>query len=155
MNNKDKGKQIAEWTAKGAEWCAKKLYETRRTCDDLRGRVNCLSADKDKLSMLEDANEAMAKVMKERGVKPRLLEVTYRDDHICDGYDCENDECDFCKDAMRTKTMSFYTYDISDGWLTGITAKFEDMDYLVKKVIDLTTNRVIYEYTQEAADATD
>lgn len=169
--DKDKKSKIAEWTAKGTEWCAKQLWEARkvnqRTENEKqvwkRKAMHSWSQQKVDVYLLEAANANMANVLRENGIKPTRLRVTYisRDCDNCeckpeDGY--ESDVCFNCGDiwngrphweeeSEHIESISFYTYSINNGYLSGITSQFNSVrDYYLRKVVDERTGEVIGEW---------
>lgn len=159
---KNKTETIDEWKDKGAEWCATKLWEARRNCQELRTRLDSYSrrarcgdfAD-DELRM---ANNRLAEVMRKEGIVPHRLIVTFKDD-VCtsDEYcnpDCLEDgclDCQFLDERVCVETFSFYTWAIADKQLTGITRRLEDKCLEAIKVVDEKTMTVLYEANE--ADA--
>lgn len=101
-------------------------------------------------------NENMADVLKENGIKPRKLIVTYQTTNCekCSFYDGQfcTDEFSYpdqCKYKTTTRTISFYGFSIDNDYLEGITAEFIDVRLDLLKVIDTETNEVLYEYEKE------
>lgn len=156
MNESEKEKKsakIQEWTKKGAQWCAEQLWLSRRQSEERQDSIRRLrlSADEKEpiIRSLQATNRIMAKVIHDRkGIKPRQLMVNYVDGR-CEApedYECWHD-CEFCdygKAHNCVGTFSFYTLEIDDGNLTGITSKFEYANLTVTRVIDMETNEVLY-----------
>lgn len=150
----EKQAKIAEYTQRGVEWCANQLYLSRNTCKNLRAELYHWRygkrSDSYKISELEDANRTLMKLLKKEGVKAKELIVTYKDmeclnDDYCNGWDCDN-ECRFYSEHESTETFKFYSWDISDGILNGITKRLEEVANLeLVQVIDANSDRVIYE----------
>lgn len=149
---KDKQKIFEQWREKGIEWVMQRLWveknENREQINrmEIRHR-SLLRPDFDK--MYEKANENMAKVLSEVGIKPDRLRITWEepDCSCCD--DNGTDQCYFeeyiCPMKKVVGTISLYTYKIDDDYLRGITAAFESAEYSVFKVEDMNTKAVIYE----------
>lgn len=148
---KDKQQIFEQWREKGIEWVMQRLWveknENRERIERMGIRHrNLLRPDFDK--MYEKANENMAKVLSEVGIKPDRLRITWEepDCSCCD--DNENDQCCFdslCPMKKVVGTISLYTYKIDDDYLRGINAAFENAVYSVYKVEDMSTKAVIYE----------
>lgn len=159
---KNKAETIEEWKSRGAEWCATKLWEARRNCQELRADINNYTfrgrygevADEE----LRTANNRLAEVMRKEGIVPHRLIVTFKDD-LCtnDEYcnpDCFEDgclDCCFLKEKTRVETFSFYTWAIADKQLTGITRRLEDKCLEAIKVVDEKTMTVLYEANETDA----
>ena len=149
---KDKQKIFEQWRGKGIEWVMQRLWveknENRERIERMKIRHSgLLRPDFDK--MYEKANENMAKVLSEVGVKPDRLRITWEepDCSCCDDngtYQCVFED-GICPMKKVVGTISLYTYKIDDDYLKGITAAFKNAEYSVFKVEDMNTKAVIYE----------
>lgn len=149
---KDKQKIFEQWREKGIEWVMQRLWveknENRERIERMEIRHSgLLRPDFDK--MYEKANENMAKVLSEVGIKPDRLRITWEepDCSCCDDngtYQCVFED-GICPMKKVVGTISLYTYKIDDDYLRGINAAFENADYSVFKVEDMNTKTVIYE----------
>lgn len=161
--NKGRKAQIEEWKAKGAEWCATQLYSAREQLSkekELRrsDRINMIRTnffDSCFPSPLERANDCMATVLQENGIRPVRLRLTYlyRDCESCQESYGERVPCAFhdCDQELETVTESvgLYTCFIDgSGTLEGITSQFKTEKFDLLKAVDERTGEVIYEYTQ-------
>lgn len=102
MNKKE---QIAEWTQKGAEWCATQLYEARRYLTKERRKNTEIHKELKHLEaqsmvdndILRHSNKIMSEVLEENGIRPTRLRITYlcRDCDHCDygEWDDDDHEC--------------------------------------------------------------
>lgn len=172
--DKTKAEQIEQFKQKGLEWCAEKLYIARKerdACEAGRKRyqTECwqLRHEAKETEMLKCVNHRIAKLLEENGVRPVRLRITYKD---CDCEHCENNgniygedawDCQGCgeevdgeiwrnKEITVTETEPFYSYQLSGNKLAGITGNFESNDYSeVIKVVDLSTNEVLFEKKEE------
>lgn len=158
--NKDRKEKIQEWASKGAEWCATQLWTAREQAakereDKRRLRADLMKADfdRDAMFLLERANENMAAVLEESGIRPDRLVLTYLfadcdkcqkecgelSEPPCVFYDCDKEE-------IVTETVGLYTYFISgNGKLEGITSHFQLKNYNLLKAVDGRTGAVLYE----------
>ncbi len=167
----DRKGKIAEWTAKGAEWCAKQLWEARkanhRTAEHKRQWKNeamrAWAQQNVDVHVLERANKNMVEVLEKNGIRPIPLRVTYLDRNCADceyGPEWGSDEfnCWNCGEVYGgrphweeekewTRSISFYTYCIDGEYLSGITSQFDEVDgYFLKKIVDERTGEVIGEW---------
>lgn len=163
--------KLEEWVGKGAEWCATQLWQTRRNLEKARRRETEARHEKWKLQAQSDidyhaltrANATMANVLRENGIRPTKLRITYVDADCenCEYYDRDEERCtdefggcddDYLyKKQICTTSISFYTYLISGDRLDGITAQFEDKHYSLIKVVDERSGDVLFELKDEEA----
>lgn len=158
-NNFNRKAEIENFTKKGVDWCAEKLYEARRNnkkaIEDMRRSIKLMEVDKEHVGdlLLREANRNMAKLLGENGIKPTKLIVTYIDKR-CD--DCECDECDDCEYEYLDEeeshaieavlSVAFYDFWTDGSTLHGISATFEDLEFQnLLKVIYAKTGEVIFE----------
>lgn len=163
---KTKKEKIAEFEQKGAEWCAKKLYEMRekyKECAETRQaykRTNKILKIKDAIEeKIVKENEILKEILEENGIRPHRLLVTYIDVN-CEH--CENNgfydgewNCEGCGHLewhgnfeRYIETFSFYSYRIDEERLRGITSGFDEADFEVLRVEDANTGKVLYENEQ-------
>ena len=158
----NKQKQIQEWQERGAEWCAKRLWEARNRISVLeRARYERYYSDAEEtvdMHTLCNANRRLAQALKAEGVKPQRLIIIFKDGGCIDESN-ENDcwimlgkECTGCKyykEWQSTRTLTFYTWEINEGMLNGITKEFEDLSFEVVSVIDEKTKTVLWQAPKE------
>ena len=97
-------------------------------------------------------NQNLAKLLETMSIRPTLLRVYYTTTECTSPYgECEmfewNDDCKGCnyfKCTKNIKTLSFYTYDVTDAWLNGICSDFETHKIFVDKIEDANTGKLIY-----------
>ena len=162
--NATKAEKIEQWKEKGIDWLCSQLWNARTQCHNARietrhAEANYRSARAEISAAREvlQINENLARVLEQNGIRPTRLRLTYTSCGAdIDTYDCCDGDCDICRAYIKgTGTYSFYDYDISEGkyqsavTITGITAKFKQLNLNVLKVVDERTGEVIY----QAADA--
>lgn len=156
-----KQEQFEKWKKKGIEWCLERLWVARNENKDARKnvseayhKISQLRAENDiGFYVMKRANELMAKVLKEHGIFPTKLRLTFieKDCELwqSEGW-CEN-WCEDCGIEPKTyiKEMSFYTYSIEENVLCGITADFKEKQYDLLKAVDVKTGEVIGEWNDK------
>ena len=174
-HDKTRSEVMPEWEAKGTKWLAEQLWSAKKATE--RAKENARSYErayhkelaKDReVYALRDANRLMATVLRDNGIKPTRLRVTYIDCDClnCPGYGGEDGEWDClgCGETYNGETIrqteakfiesiGFYTYRIRGNEMEGINAVFEKKEYEVIKVVDEKTGEVIYQndlYTETA-----
>lgn len=146
---------------KSPEWLIKQLFVARCRAHEAKNRVDKLlhefyrresRYDEDKL--LREANARLADVLQLNGIRPKKLEITYRETYcrqlsVYSEYICEESECDICDECVTgtfIESFSVYDYAISDeGVLNAIDYKMQGVEREVIKVVDVETGRVIYQ----------
>lgn len=163
---KSKKEQIAEWIARGPEWLAGKLYEEKLLTKRLaKRRYRSRPTYYEEVAALEKANETMAQVLEDNGIRPTHLTVQFieADCENCEfkgdedddepNYDCYytriDGECPYRKDVI---SRGFYSYVVSDGLFEGITSIFTKERFEAVKVINDRTGEVVYEFSQNKRD---
>lgn len=159
--NKRRKDTIAEYEAHGAQWCAEKLYAAREARDAMRERAKQMYEEMMRAfgkagvyNAVMEANENLARVLTESGIRPTLLRVYYSEYHCdrCDNEDCDRyiaEECDDFDDVVET--ISFYAYRIENDMLEGINTEFKTRLMECKKIVDERTGEVLYEAKEEEA----
>ena len=157
MTEKEKKEKLfAEWSQKGTDWIMNKLWSERknnnkdfyRYCHE----INPIVVDE----MIANVNANMSKVLMDEGVRPKKLIVTYKTENceLCgyfNGEYCElgDDYEELCETKEVTRTFSFYSFEIDNGYMKAITNRFENTILQVLKVTDYVTNEVLYEFNKE------
>lgn len=160
--NKERKAQIEEWKAKGAEWCAAQLYSAREQLSKEKERRRSEHEKSMKNIFdshfrypLEKANECMATVLQENGIRPVRLRLTYKysDCDSCHESYGEEAPCayGYCNQTETvTESVGLYTCFIDgSGTLEGITSQFETEKFDLLKAVDERTGEVIYEFTPD------
>lgn len=153
-------KQIETWAAKGAMWCAERLWKAR---NELSSR-NHYQANRLADDVIEyEESKAMKRVLDANIVMPEKLIVTYiwYGDPECswceEGYvedrDCET--CEFHIPHEETRPMEFYYWTVSDGQLDAVIKqaavsmdthfKYSEFNCEVIRIVDAKTMTVLYE----------
>lgn len=162
----------AEWSAKGLEWCVNKLWLDRQETARLKATFNdavryrhYTSAIEQENEVLKDANKKLKTVLEDRNITPDRLRITYQDKDCenCEYWDADEgctawaDYDEDCKHKNIVETVSFYTYKIDDGFITGIRKDLKEAGYDLLKAVDTKTGEVLYEYEgdEEDSDETD
>lgn len=166
---KQRQEQIKEWAEKGAEWCAKRLWDERNKLNDTTAKLRCIELKASRLEC-ENANgyqtvlrqnHTMAGVLENHGIMPTRLRLTYRahDEHMCegcDGYGRDCEECAYLQECIETET--FYSYRIGQEWwmgerdwvIEGATGEFEyRTTWNLIEVRDDRTNEVIWKRPEQ------
>lgn len=142
---------------KSTEWLAKRLAVVTRQLNSVAEDLNKSRSECFGIKHLIQENENLGEVLQQSGIRPKRLRVVYceRDCGECDfnsgsycSSDCFDDEDD-CEVKEVTESISFYTYKIDDGYLSGIVSDFSHANYNVISVTDETTGKVFYEYKEE------
>ena len=162
MGNKsdEKAEKIGVWLAKGPEWLAKQLWDARKAlkniqeeCKKLREENQRLAVENHSAVAIKSENRNMCRVLEDHGIFPtRLrLDVLERDcencgyiiHDICEGpTDCG--EGHFEQARHIVESVNFYSYRLDDGWIKGLTSKFEEKGLRVVKCVDEKTGDVLY-----------
>lgn len=153
--NKERNTEISEYEAKGAHWCAEKLYYARQEANAYREHYRHeatarMEADA-KVCMydkLAKANENLAHILSENGVRPSRFRIYYKEHNCseCDAEWCSQYDFDTCDDYEITIIpISFYDFIINGGEIAGIADDFERIDYRCTKIVDERTGEVLYE----------
>lgn len=161
----EKQETLNRWVnEKGAKWLAERLWQAR---NDIKKKIDeCPYRRYISISdEVDHANNRMAEVLLENGIKPTKLLVEYQD-CCCEGpcpmfeedplnvdpYD-ESDGCDGCdKLGKRIHRFSFWSYEVENGELTGITTKLKEMNMDCIKIIMEDSGTVLYEEPKEQED---
>ena len=160
--NKERAEAIREWSEKGAEWCATQLWNARKKAADAGQAIKMYQreawkerGERNFAYQIKKDNEHLKEILEENGIRPKKLRVYYRD---ADCPNCENNpenggewDCAYCEDDSRqmVESISWYTYKIDDGYITGITSAFKSEDYECYKITDENTGEVLYECKEE------
>lgn len=143
-----KSEAIAELESRGAHWCAERLYSFRsgRAYDAMCAQIK--KKYEERLQVVMMANENLAHILSENGVRPSLLRVHYID-RPCESCmdECYWNEC--TKGADVVETLLFYNYRIESGTLEGVDADFISRQLACTKVVDERTGEVLYEEKEE------
>lgn len=136
--NKNKQQEIADLESKGAEWLAKTLYAERSKYADIRERCRSYRYQTHVDFDLSDENDNAAEVLRENGIKPIRLVVTYIANRC---QDCPIDECYYYNECTETgkrhtATMSFWSFDISENNISGILQNFKTFENEVISIKD-------------------
>ena len=155
---RNKTKTVEELASKGAEWCAKRLYEVKAELEETRERLMREQNTNSRYLMnknIEQANNNLASVLEEMGVRPTRLRVYYLR-KPCE--DCEDIDREWWEDCQTcdlrsdyVETTSWYTYQIKDGLIAGILSNFEDGEFDCYKIVNEKTGEVLYE-SEESED---
>lgn len=168
VTRKDK---LAEWEARGARWCAEQLWNAKKRIEDIKEekRLGIEHRIDDDIKawnydVVKKANYTLKCVLEEAGIFPTKLTLFYRGTYCekCPS-NSENggdeDSCGYCNTetmppVIIVKTLSFYTYKITDGDIEGITTNFEDgvSRYECFKIVNEKTGEVLYEASEEEED---
>ncbi len=145
-----KDKLFENWQSRDKEWLMQRLWETRNQNTDLM-KKRMVFIDHD----IKEINDNLAKILTDNGIRPHSLIIEYIvhdcesciyfDDGECnyEGYD------DLCEYKNIVKTVSFYSFEIDNDYITGINSKFESEGFSVIKVIDSNTSTILYEKESE------
>lgn len=155
-----KKEKIKEWEEKGVEWCAARLWEAREMNKKYEREIKILNYEKfthiDR--EVEKTNTILMHTLEENGIRPIPLRIEYYEN------ECEyiTDDCPYdyipCEECNNYKThhyigrVTFYSYKIDNGLLTGITSDFTEKDFYVYKVTDERTGEVFYENNEENSE---
>lgn len=146
-HTENKQEIIKSFEEKGVHWLADKLYEERRKMQEIKSRCLNLGYYSTPSVSCERQNEAAADVLRENGITPTVLIVEYIANKCvdCPIDSCElfEDECDM-ENKRHVQTVSFYCFDLSDNYLTGIMHDFNTFDNTVLSVKDKHGN-VLYQ----------
>lgn len=157
--NKDRKAQIAEWAAKGAEWCATQLHTAREKCKNAtdmklqyRDEMYRERARADASAFIEEANNNLKKVLEENGIRPTKLRVYYRIPDCEHCPDCGDEwACAYCdnEDIEVVRPVSWYTYHIANGDIDGIVSDFSTESHCCYKIVNERTEEVLYEESED------
>jgi len=149
------------YAEKSPEWLIKQLFEERYRVHEAKERVEQLAHecyrrdaryDEDKL--LREANARLGEVLQMNGIRPKRLEITYRETYCRPqsefaDFECFEHDCDICNELITgdfIETFSVYDYEISDtGILEAIDYKMQGVEREAIKVVDVETGRIIYQ----------
>ena len=165
--NVDRAKFIEEYSKKDSESLAVQLWNEKAItknwksrCSRLQNRVDEFMTTRIMADFLNKKNENMGRVLKEYGLMPKRLVVTYQvndcsgcgymggDEEEC--YDCEPDKIE------RVGTFSFYTFDVDeDGGLTGICSDFSDESLDVLEIRDMDSGVLLWKYKDNNIENSD
>lgn len=155
MANTKKQAQIEKWKEKGIEWCANALWEARNRCIDHHrysaSKHREEAGEWEEWKTLNRRNSELANALLENGIRPEKLRITYKFSW-CECAECWNDEvdCDECDSQQTeivTKSMSLYSYTITDGFMDGLLADFNTLENLeLLKVVNAKTGEIIGEW---------
>lgn len=153
------------YAEKSPEWLIKQLFEARYKLHEANENYeravheayrHDARYDEDKL--LREANARLADVLQLNGIRPKRLEITYRETYcrqlsVYSEYICEESACDICDECVTgtfIESFSVYDYAISDeGVLEAIDYKMQGVEREVIKVVDVETGRIIYQRMEE------
>ena len=156
---------IEQWTNKGAEYCANRLWQCRNELKKERERRRLYFKEAHvftaKHALVEDvmkANQNLKTALEENGITPVKLRLYYLfREHDEDCEECCFEFCDVCAEKEEVEyieSLAFYTYKISDGFIHGIVSNLSERFIDCYKIVDDRTGEVIYEMEQEEmADA--
>ena len=154
---------IEEWASKGAEWCAKRLWdakeETKRAIsakESYRKEVKELEIRNELSRTINAENEILRMVLEENGIRPRQL-ILWVEDKPCDTCQELFGEDTYCmhegecrkEDVKLVLTVSWYVFRISDGYINGITSRLKSKGYNCTKIVDGRSDAVLYEAKTE------
>lgn len=144
-HTENKQEIIKSLEEKGIHWLANKLYDERKRLAEIKDR--CKNVNYTYSVSCERQNEAAADVLHENGITPTILIVEYIANKCVD---CPIDYCELFEDKCdmegkrHVQTVSFYCFDLSDNYLTGIMHDFNTFDNTVLSVKDKHGN-VLYQ----------
>lgn len=155
-NRCSKEKFIEKHKGKSPEELSELLYKAEQKIADYKeialGLRRSIKSCEKRKELLESQNMNMATVLKENGIRPHQLLITYEDDKVinesccCECGETVCEECDnFITNVKSTESMAFYTVSITDGDLDGITADFRRENFQVLVVDDWETGVRIWD----------
>ena len=158
-----KKEQLEEWQKKGVEWLSLKLYDARKQLkdywEDIKRvrRKNYFSKNVvEQDSEIKQINDNLHEVLTAAGIRTIPLRVTYK---VCEADWCELENCRNnmeildvfeppCEDCdefkERTGLMRFYTYDITEGYLSGIKGDLEGFGAECIEIFDERTGKQLF-----------
>lgn len=155
-----------DYADKTPEWLIKQLFEARYRLHKEKDAIYRMSrnyyihsAHDAEEGFIRQTNRRLADVLQRNGIRPRKLEITYRESYCrpyrdsLDDEFCQDPLCEVC-DGFITgdfiETFEVYDFVISDeGRFEAFDYKLQDVEREVTKVVDAETGRVIYQ-RQEA-----
>ena len=154
--NEERNRQIEEWTSKGAEWCATQLWNAKKMAQKAKKEAfNCkkelhiLKIQEGLFGALKAENEHLKDVLDFNGIRPTKMTLYYLvpDCGDCDGDDVNFYCCDCCDPDYQNIVVSeaWYTYEITDGLISGITSSFHRDEYECYKIVNERTGEVVYQ----------
>lgn len=165
MANLERAEKIKHWMDMGLQGLAEQMWitwsqnqklrkEAQRRLYDARKEFSGELAKLSTYDVLLSENERLKDVLQDNGIRPKKLEVTYitEDCEHCGFYDSVDGSCagniwgDNCPEKEVRETISFYSYIIDDGLLSGITSNFNNEKFNALEVRDGITGKVLYKF---------
>ena len=154
--NEERNRQIEEWASKGAEWCATQLWNAKKMAQkakkeafDYKKELHTLKIQEGLFVALKAENEHLKDVIEFNGIRPTKMTLYYLvpDCGDCDGDDVEFYCCDRCDPDYQNIVVSeaWYTFEITDGLISGITSSFHRDEYECYKIVNERTGEVVYQ----------
>lgn len=154
--NEERNRQIEEWASKGAEWCAAQLWNAKKMAQkakkeafDCKKELHTLKIQEGLYGALKAENEYLKDVIEFNGIRPTKMTLYYLvpDCGDCDGDDIEFYCCDRCDPDYQDIVVSesWYTFEITDGLISGITSSFHRNEYECYKIVNERTGEVVYQ----------
>ena len=162
---KARAKKIEEWVGKGAEWCASKLWESRKSEQEARAENRRMryerSADSSQVTILEEINANMASVLSDAGIPTIPITVEYLEPNCkkCEDWHGEDEGCMCYGECFGPTKRTVETYTMYDlkvtedeiaGILEGISTQFRDVNIdMVISVTDSRTGKELWSFEAE------